>query len=131
LTTIQRDEAVFRALRSGASAFLTKDATPEVLLQTIRASHAGDSASDKNATFEVIHEFAEPTNRRHVLAELSTREREMFHLIARGLSNAEISREAHLSDATVKSHVRAVLQKLNLRSRVQVVILAYENNLIK
>lgn len=132
LTTIRKDEAVFQALRAGASAFLTKDATPDVLLQTIRSSHAGDTASERNATYEVIQEFAEsPTLRPSVLSELTSREREIFHLIARGLSNAEISQEVYLSDATVKSHVRAVLHKLKLRSRVQVVILAYENNLTR
>ena len=130
LTTIQKDEAVFHALRAGATAFLTKDVTPNVLLQTIRDSFAGDSASGMNSITDVIREYAEPAvTRASLLDSLSAREREVFHLVARGLSNAEISKTVFLSDATVKSHVRAVLQKLNLRSRIQVVILAYENKL--
>lgn len=130
LTTIQKDEAVFHALRAGATAFLTKDVTPNVLLQTIRDSFAGDPASGMNSITDVIREYAEPAAARaSVLDGLSAREREVFHLVARGLSNSEISKTVFLSDATVKSHVRAVLQKLDLRSRIQVVILAYENNL--
>jgi DNA-binding NarL/FixJ family response regulator len=129
LTTIQKDEAVFHALRAGAAAFLTKDVTPDVLLRTIRSSFDGDSASDPSATDDVIRQFVEPAPVVSLLDDLSAREREVFHLVAKGLSNSEISQAVFLSDATVKSHVRALLQKLNLRSRIQVVILAYENNL--
>jgi DNA-binding NarL/FixJ family response regulator len=129
LTTIQKDEAVFHALRAGAAAFLTKDVTPDVLLRTIRSSFDGDSASDPSATDGLIREFAESAAEVSLLDGLSAREREVFHLVAQGLSNSEISKAVFLSDATVKSHVRALLQKLNLRSRVQVVILAYENDL--
>jgi DNA-binding NarL/FixJ family response regulator len=129
LTTIQKDEAVFHALRAGAATFLTKDATPDVLLRTIRNSVEDESESDASATADLIQEFAEPAAKVSLLDGLSAREREVFHLVARGLSNSEISQVVFLSDATVKSHVRALLQKLNLRSRVQVVILAYENDL--
>jgi DNA-binding NarL/FixJ family response regulator len=113
LTTIQRDEAVYGALKAGAYAFLTKDATPDEVLGTIRAAYAGEPVSSADAA-----------------APLSPREREMALLVARGLSNTEIAAEAFLSEATVKSHVRAVLQKLGLRSRVQIVVFAYENGLV-
>ena len=89
-----------------------------------------DGSGCVNSIAEVIREYAEPAAvRASLLDSLSAREREVFHLVARGLSNSEISKTVFLSDATVKSHVRAVLQKLDLRSRIQVVILAYENNL--
>ena len=130
VTTIQKDEAVFHALRAGATAFLTKDATPDVLLQTIRSSASGDESLGIKETASLIREFVEPKpTGASVLDGLSSREREIFHLVARGLSNSEIAKLVHLSDATVKSHVRALLQKLDLRNRIQVVILAYENNL--
>jgi DNA-binding NarL/FixJ family response regulator len=133
LTTIQRDEAVFGALKAGAYAFLTKDATPDEVLTTIRAAWAGDPVPTAAAALDVVHEFAVPATpapRVDPLAPLSPREREMFTLVARGLSNIEIAGEAYLSEATVKSHVRAVLQKLGMRNRVQIVVFAYENGLV-
>jgi DNA-binding NarL/FixJ family response regulator len=132
LTTIQRDEAVYGALKAGAYAFLTKDATPDEVLGTIRAAFAGEPVSTADAALDVVHRYAVPTPTPPVdpLAPLSPREREMTLLIARGLSNTEIAAEAFLSEATVKSHVRAVLQKLALRSRVQIVVFAYENGLV-
>ncbi|WP_423920846.1 response regulator [Frigoribacterium sp. 2-23] len=136
LTTIQRDEAVFGALKAGAYAFLTKDATPDDVLTTIRAAHHGDPVPTASAALDVVHEFAvsrpaESESRREALLEpLSPREREMFALVARGLSNTEIAASAFLSEATVKSHVRAVLQKLDMRNRVQIVVFAYENGLV-
>jgi DNA-binding NarL/FixJ family response regulator len=133
LTTIQRDEAVFGALKAGAYAFLTKDATPDEVLTTIRAAWAGDPVPTAAAALDVVHEFAVPTTpapRVDPLESLSPREREMFTLVARGLSNIEIAGEAYLSEATVKSHVRSVLQKLGMRNRVQIVVFAYENGLV-
>lgn len=134
LTTIQRDEAVFGALKAGAYAFLTKDATPDEVLTTIRAAAAGDPVPTAAAALDVVHAFAVPTpaprRRSEPLDLLSPREREIFLLVARGLSNAEIAESAWLSEATVKSHVRAVLQKLHMRNRVQIVVFAYENDLV-
>jgi len=134
LTTIQRDEAVFGALKAGAYAFLTKDATPDDVLATIRAAYAGDPVPTAAAALDVVHQFAVPPAappRVDPLAPLSPREREMALLVARGLSNVEIATEAYLSEATVKSHVRAVLQKLGMRNRVQIVVFAYENGLVQ
>ncbi|WP_235476518.1 response regulator [Frigoribacterium sp. Leaf263] len=133
LTTIQRDEAVFGALKAGAYAFLTKDATPDDVITTIRAAYAGDPVPTAGAALDVVHEFAVPPTappRVDPLAPLSPREREMFTLVARGLSNTEIATEAYLSEATVKSHVRSVLQKLGMRNRVQIVVFAYENGVV-
>ena len=131
LTTFGSDEVVHAALRAGASAFLTKDARPADLVATIRrvldddppltaATVAGIAARHAPAPFRGID----------VLAPLSPREREVYVLCARGLSNAEIAETAFLSEATVKSHVGAILTKLALRSRVQVVIHAYEHGLV-
>lgn len=132
LTTIRRDEAVYSALAAGACAFLTKDAEPEIVLATIRAAHAGTPFPTEGSAVDLVREFAAPAADPapdDPLAELTGREREIFGLVARGLSNAEIARGQFVTEATVKSHVRALLQKLGLRSRIQVVIYAYENAL--
>ncbi|MCU1407803.1 MAG: LuxR family transcriptional regulator [Glaciihabitans sp.] len=136
LTTFQRDEAVFQAIRSGASGFITKDATPEFILAAIRTVYAGKSVLAPTATFELVKQFATASAAQDrplelAIAALSGREREIFLLTARGLSNAEIAAAAYVSEATVKSHVRAILAKLGLQSRVQVVIFAYENGLLR
>ncbi|WP_208324158.1 response regulator transcription factor [Diaminobutyricimonas sp. TR449] len=132
LTTISRDEVVYRALQAGASAFLTKDATPNRVLTTIREAHAGQLVPDASATLGLIHDFTGSTGAdpEELLRRLTPREREVCLLIASGLSNAEIADATYLSEATVKTHVRAILHKLDLRSRVQVVVFAYENNLV-
>ena len=133
LTTIQKDEAVFQALRAGASAFLTKDATPATLLQTIRSASAERGLPEREASLAIIETFAESDSRsdgQRLLETLTPREAEIFDRVTQGLSNAEISSAVFLSEATVKSHVRAILQKLNLRSRIQVIVFAYENGLI-
>ncbi|MGA1836149.1 response regulator transcription factor [Herbiconiux sp. 11R-BC] len=132
LTTFQQEEAVFQAMRHGASAFVTKDVTPEVLLDTIRAVHAGDAPPVPVGT--VVREFARPAGGADVpdaLAALSPRERDVFLLAATGMRNSEIARAAFVSEATVKSHVRAVLHKLGLQSRAQIVVHAYENRLLR
>ncbi|GAA4265687.1 response regulator transcription factor [Frondihabitans peucedani] len=134
LTTIRRDEAVYAALAAGASAFLTKDADPEVVLATIRAAHAGAPFPTEENAMALVREYAAPAgdqreSRVDALASLTAREREVFALVARGLSNAEIASGQFVTEATVKSHVRSTLQKLGLRSRIQVVIFAYENGL--
>ncbi|HEY0249590.1 MAG TPA: response regulator transcription factor [Gryllotalpicola sp.] len=133
LTTIKRDEAVYLALRAGATALLTKDALPAEVLGTIRAAVAGEALAGAPDTVDVVREFARTVQARtpdDTLAALSAREREVFLLIARGLSNAEIADATVLSETTVKSHVRQVLAKLGLTSRVQVVAFAYENELM-
>ena len=133
LTTIQRDEAVYSALRAGASAFLTKDATPADVLATIRATHDGLSTVTDSASIGLVREFGSSRDARSedsLHERLSGREHEVMLAVADGHTNAQIAADAHLSEATVKSHVRSVLSKLNLRSRVHIVIYAYENGLI-
>jgi DNA-binding NarL/FixJ family response regulator len=134
LTTLRRDEAVVAALRSGAAAFLTKDATPEVVLGTIRDVHDGRPAPTEAEAVELLRAAGVDTvedRRDEVLDALSVREREIFLLVAKGLSNAEIAEALFVSDATVKTHVRSVLVKLGLRNRIQVVITAHERGLVR
>jgi DNA-binding NarL/FixJ family response regulator len=134
LTTLRRDDAVLAALRAGAAAFLTKDATPDVVLGTIRAVHAGAPAPTAEEAVALLAELGTPafeTQRDETLDVLSAREREVFLLVARGLTNQEITEALFISDATVKSHVRAVFAKLGLRGRVQAVVLAYERGLVR
>jgi DNA-binding NarL/FixJ family response regulator len=134
LTTFGLDEIVFEALRAGASGFLLKDAPPEDLLAGVKTIAAGEQLLDSAVTRSVVEEFVrlspEPRAIDERLAQLTPRELEILLLIARGRSNAEIGAELHLSDATVKTHVGHVLQKLGLRDRVQVVIHAYEHGLV-
>ena len=134
LTTIRRDDAVLAALRAGAAAFLTKDALPDVVTATIRDVHAGRPAPTEAEALDLLRAQGTPavTDRRdEVLDALTAREREVFLLVAKGLSNAEIAESVFLSDATVKTHVRAVLTKLGLRNRIQVVITAHERGLVR
>ena len=135
LTTFQRDEAVFRAIRTGAAGFITKDATPEFILAAIRTVHAGQSVLAPAATFDLVKRFAAPTPPGErplelAIAALTPREREIFLLVARGLSNVELAAAAFVSEATAKTHIRNILAKLGLQSRVQVVVFAYENGLL-
>ena len=131
LTTFAIEEYVYDALRAGASGFLVKDAPPEQLLAAVHVVSRGDALLDSAITRTVIEEFArKPAVRRELAAkldELTGREREVFGLVARGLSNAEIARELVVSDGTVKTHVARILLKLGLRDRVQAVIYAYES----
>ena len=131
LTTFDLDEYVYEALRAGASGFVLKDDPPEQLIAAIRTVAAGDALLSPTITKRVIREFArmphaEPPK---ALDELSTRELDVFRLIARGLSNAEIAQELFISETTVKTHVTHILQKLDLRDRVQAVVLAYQTGL--
>ncbi len=131
LTTFDLDEYVYEALRAGASGFVLKDDPPEQLLAAIRTVAAGDALLSPAVTKRVIAQFARvprPTPPKE-LDELTSREREIFHLIADGLSNAEIGRELYISETTVKTHVTHVFQKLNVRDRVQAVVLAYQSGL--
>jgi len=134
LTTIRRDDAVLAALRAGAAAFLTKDALPEVVTATIRDVHEGRPAPTEAEALELLRAQGTPAGvdrRDAVLDALTAREREVFLLVAKGLTNAEIAASVFLSEATVKSHVRSVLMKLGLRNRIQVVITAHERGLVR
>ena len=130
LTTFDLNEYVYDALRAGASGFLLKDVPPEQLADGIRVVAGGDALLAPSITRRLIQEFAQagppsgppPPG----LDELTARELEVFKLVARGLSNAEIAAELVVSDTTVKTHVARMLMKLGLRDRVQAVVLAYE-----
>jgi len=132
LTTFDLDEYVYEALRAGASGFVLKDDTPEQLIAAIRTVAAGDALLSPTVTRRVIQKFAgmpRPAPPAE-LEELSEREREVFRLMARGLSNAEIGQELFISETTVKTHVTHILSKLGLRDRVQAVVLAYQSGLL-
>jgi len=131
LTTFDLDDYVYAALRAGASGFVLKDDPPEQLLAAIRTVAAGDALLSPAVTKRVIEKFAGTPHAPPPKGfdELSTRELEVFRLIARGLSNAEIAQELFISETTVKTHVTHVLQKLDLRDRVQAVVLAYQTGL--
>jgi DNA-binding NarL/FixJ family response regulator len=128
LTTFDLDEYVYEALRSGASGFVLKDDPPEQLLAAIRVVANGEALLSPTITKRVIKQFTRipRTEPPRQLDELTERELDVFRLIARGLSNAEIARELYISDTTVKTHITHILMKLNLRDRVQAVVLAYE-----
>jgi len=131
LTTFDLDEYIYEALSAGASGFVLKDDPPEQLLAAIRTVAAGDALLSPAVTRRVIREFTRvprvtpPAG----VAELTEREREVFRLIVEGLSNAEIGEQLFISDTTVKTHVTHVLQKLDLRDRVQAVVMAYRTGL--
>jgi DNA-binding NarL/FixJ family response regulator len=131
LTTFDLDEYVYEALRAGASGFVLKDDPPEQLLAAIRIVAGGDALLSPAITKRVIKQFTripQPAPPKQ-LEDLTERELDVFRLIARGLSNAEIGQELYISDTTVKTHITHILQKLNLRDRVQAVVLAYETGL--
>jgi DNA-binding NarL/FixJ family response regulator len=131
LTTFDLDEYVYEALRAGASGFVLKDEPPEQLLAAIRTVAGGNALLSPAVTKRVIERFTRipHTAPPREVEELTERELDVFRLIARGLSNAEIGRELYISDTTVKTHITHILQKLNLRDRVQAVVLAYETGL--
>jgi DNA-binding NarL/FixJ family response regulator len=134
LTTFDLDEYVYDALQAGASGFLLKDVPPEQLAAGVRVVASGEALLAPSITRRLVEEFAhkrrataEPPP---ALEELTPRELEVFKLIARGLSNAEIAGELVVSETTVKTHVARVLMKLGLRDRVQAVVLAYEAGVV-
>ncbi|MCP3420248.1 response regulator [Nocardioides pinisoli] len=131
LTTFDLDDYVFEALRAGASGFVLKDEPPEQLLAAVRTVAAGEALLSPTVTRRVIQRFA--TVRRQsppaAVGDLTPRELEVFRLITRGLSNAEIGAELFISDTTVKTHVTRLLQKLDLRDRAQAIVLAYQTGL--
>jgi DNA-binding NarL/FixJ family response regulator len=134
LTTFDRDEYVYEALRSGASAFMLKDAPEHQLLAAIRVVVDGGSLFAPSVTRRLIERFAgaaPPSAAAEQLARLTVREMEVLRLIARGLSNAEITDALVVSPHTTKTHVASILQKLDLRDRVQAVVLAYESGLVR
>jgi DNA-binding NarL/FixJ family response regulator len=131
LTTFDLDEYVYEALRAGASGFVLKDDPPEQLLAAIRTVAAGEALLSPAITKRVIKQFTripQPAPPREV-EDLTERELDVLRLIARGLSNAEIGAELYISETTVKTHITHLLQKLNLRDRVQAVVMAYETGL--
>jgi DNA-binding NarL/FixJ family response regulator len=136
LTTYDLDEYVFEALAAGASGFLLKHVPPEDLVRAVRVVAAGEALLAPAITRRLIEEFARrpaPALRGPAPPELDSlteREREVLALLARGLTNAEIAGRLHVGDATVKTHVARVLNKVGLRDRVHAVILAYEIGLI-
>jgi DNA-binding NarL/FixJ family response regulator len=131
LTTFDLDEYVYEALRAGASGFVLKDEPPEQLLAAIRIVADGEALLSPAVTKRVIQRFARMPQAAPPagLDELTERELDVFRLIARGLSNAEIGEELYISDTTVKTHITHILQKLGLRDRVQAVVLAYETGI--
>jgi DNA-binding NarL/FixJ family response regulator len=131
LTTFDLDEYVYEALRAGASGFVLKDDSPEQLIAAIRTVAAGEALLSPTVTKRVIQKFARTPRppRPKELDDLSDRETDVFRLMTRGLSNGEIAKELFISETTVKTHVTHILQKLNLRDRVQAVVLAYQTGL--
>jgi len=132
LTTFDLDEYVYEALRAGASGFVLKDDSPEQLIAAIRTVAAGDALLSPAVTRRVIGRFAtlRPPTPPKELADLTAREREIFRLIAEGLSNAEIGRELFIGETTVKTHVTRILQKLDVRDRAQAIVFAYRSGLV-
>jgi DNA-binding NarL/FixJ family response regulator len=138
LTTFDRDDYLFAALTAGASGFLLKNSSPEQLIEAVRVVARGDALLSPEVTRRVIERFGasapESTTHRPAgaeLAELTTRESEVLGLVAQGKSNAEIARELFVGEATVKSHVSKVLMKLGVRDRIQAVVFAYENGVVR
>ncbi len=135
LTTFDLDEYVFDALTAGASGFLLKDVAPEQLLAGIRTIAQGDSLLSPSVTRRLIESFVRDGRQSRepppVLDELTPRELEILQLVARGLSNDEIADQLVVSSTTIKTHVARVLMKLALRDRIQAVVFAYENGVIR
>ena len=134
LTTFDLDEYVYDALRAGASGFLLKDVPADQLVAGIRLVARGDALLAPSVTRRLIHEFSRSSRgraERHAgLDELTPREVEVFRLLARGMSNAEIAADLIVSETTVKTHVARILMKLEVRDRVQAVVLAYESGVV-
>jgi DNA-binding NarL/FixJ family response regulator len=135
LTTFDLNEYVYEALRAGASGFLLKDVPAEQLADGVRVVAAGEALLAPSVTRRLLAEFAQVRPRDAApppaFEELTPRELEVFRLIARGLSNAEVAQELIVSETTVKTHVARVLMKLSLRDRIQAVVLAYESGIIQ
>ena len=141
LTTFDLDQYVYDALAAGASGFLLKDVTPEHLVNAVRLVRSGDALLAPTITRRLVEKFAAPSpptapseqrvrSAHAELSALTARELEVFRLLARGLSNAELAGRLHLSEATVKTHVARILAKMQLRDRAQVVVAAYETGFV-
>lgn len=138
LTTFEIDEYVYEAVRAGASGFLLKRTEPEDLLDALRVVASGDALLAPSVAKRLMSEFSRATDRgpnptdvrNRELDRLTEREREVLVLIAHGLTNREIAKELFVGESTVKSHVKRILMKLDLRDRVHVVVFAYETGLI-
>jgi len=133
LTTFDLDEYVYDALKAGASGFLRKDTPPERLLSFVRSAGDGDVLLDPAITCRLVERYAQPrpagSGASSKLSDLTPRELDVLTQVARGHSNAEIAADMYLSEATIKTHVSRILAKLDLRDRVQSVVLAYEEGL--
>ena len=134
LTTFDLDDYIYEALRVGASGFLLKDSEPEELLHAVRVVASGEALLSPSVTRRLIENFVaarpHPTASSTALNGLTDREREVLRLMALGRSNAEIAAELFIAEQTTKTHVSRILQKLNLRDRVQAVVLGYETGLV-
>lgn len=136
LTTFDREDYLFEALRSGASGFVLKNARPEDLVESVRVAARGDALLSPAVTRRVIQQFAAPSRAAAPAGTpwrppgLTDRELEVLIQVARGASNAEIARKLHLGETTVKTHVSRVLAKLGLRDRTQAVVFAYEHGVV-
>jgi DNA-binding NarL/FixJ family response regulator len=128
LTTFNLDDYVYEALRAGASGFVLKDEPPEQLIAAVRTIAAGDALLSPSVTRSVIAQFTRGGRQLPppAMETLTPREKDVFRLIAAGLSNAEIGRELFISDTTVKTHVTRLLQKLEVRDRAQAIVMAYQ-----
>ena len=135
LTTFDHDEYLYAAIRAGASGFLLKDVAPAELAHAVRMVAAGDALVAPAITRRLLEDFARqpPPGARapESLTLLTDRELDVLKLIARGLSNAEIAAQLILGEATIKTHVGNILMKLDLRDRVQAIVLAYESGLVR
>jgi DNA-binding NarL/FixJ family response regulator len=134
VTTFDIDEYIYQALRAGASGFLLKNAPPEELIRAVRVVAAGDALLAPRVTARLIEAYCQQPATRPMppaaLDELTPREREVLELLARGLSNDEIAERLVVTRGTIKTHVERVLMKLDLRDRIQAVVLAYETGLV-
>jgi DNA-binding NarL/FixJ family response regulator len=133
LTTFNREDYLFEALRAGASGFLLKNASPEDLISAVRIVARGDAMLAPELTRRLLDRFAarpDATRRPDLLDLLTEREKQIFRLVAAGSSNAEIAAQLYVGEATVKTHVSRVLNKLGLRDRVQAVVYAYETGVV-
>jgi DNA-binding NarL/FixJ family response regulator len=133
LTTFGLDDYVYDAIRAGASGFLLKDTPPDDLAEAIRVVAAGDALLSPSVTRQLLEEFTKtptPPQPNEALTDLTDREEEVLRHLAKGLSNSEIAQQLFVSETTVKTHVSHILTKLELRDRVQAVVVAYESGLV-